>query len=107
MPLTLAMMSVYLSRYDSGALPLTWDGFVAAPIWLKKEVAGFIFVGQTKNRLFAADAVRLYEDVARRLSVALENQALLEEAQHRATLLQTAAEVSEAATSFLELEPPP
>ena len=78
--------------------------FVAAPIWLKKGVAGFILVGQTQPQLFAADALRLYEDVAQRLSVALENQALFEEAQHRATLLQTAAEVSEAATGFLELE---
>ncbi|MBN1991564.1 MAG: GAF domain-containing protein [Anaerolineae bacterium] len=80
------------------------NSLVAVPIWLNREVNGFFLIGNYKKTTFSADAVRLYEDIARQTSVALENHRLLDEAQHRATLLQTAAEVSQAATSFLDLD---
>jgi GAF domain-containing protein/DNA-binding response OmpR family regulator len=77
---------------------------VAVPIWLNREVNGFILIGNYKSPAFPADIIRLCEDIARQTSVALENYRLFEEAQHRATLLQTAAEVSQAATSYLDLD---
>jgi GAF domain-containing protein/CheY-like chemotaxis protein len=77
---------------------------VAVPIWLKREVGGFILIGNQKAEAFPAETVRLYEDIARQISGAVENQRLFEETQYRATLLQTVAEVSQVATSSLELE---
>lgn len=76
---------------------------VAVPIWLNREVGGFILVGSQKFTLFSPETTRLYEDIARQTSGALENRRLFEETQYRATLLQTAAEVSRAATGSLEL----
>ncbi len=80
------------------------NSLVAVPIWLNREVNGFILIGSHRSSSFPSDMIRHYEDIARQTSVALENHRLLEEAQHRATLLQTAAEVSQAATSYLELD---
>ena len=80
------------------------NSFVAVPIWLNREVNGFILIGNYKAVPFTGELVRLYGDMARQTSVALENHRLLEQAQHRATLLQTAAEVSQAATSYLDLD---
>lgn len=77
---------------------------VAVPIWLNREVGGFILIGNQKYEPFPAERVRLYEDIARQISGALENRRLFEETQYRATLLQTVAEVSQVATSSLELE---
>jgi len=77
---------------------------VAVPIWLNREVGGFILVGSQKFTPFSPEITRLYEDIARQTSGALENRRLFEETQYRATLLQTAAEVSQAATGSLELD---
>jgi signal transduction histidine kinase/response regulator RpfG family c-di-GMP phosphodiesterase len=77
---------------------------VAVPVWLNREVGGFILIGNQKAEAFPPETVRLYEDVARQLSGAVENRRLFEETQYRATLLQTVAEVSQVATSSLELE---
>ncbi|NJN93283.1 MAG: GAF domain-containing protein [Anaerolineales bacterium] len=76
---------------------------VAVPTWLNREVGGFILVGSQKFALFSPEITRLYEDIARQISGALENRRLFEETQYRATLLQTAAEISRAATGSLEL----
>lgn len=78
--------------------------FVAVPIWLDKNISGFILVGNCTSVAFPVVSVRLYEDVARQISGTLENLHLFEEAQHRASLLQTAAEVSQAASSYLDLD---
>ncbi len=80
------------------------NSLVAIPVWLNKEVAGFILIGHYLNKAFQAEIVRLYEDISRQTSGALENRRLFEEAQYRAILLETAAEVSQAATGSLELE---
>ncbi|HXV99897.1 MAG TPA: GAF domain-containing protein, partial [Anaerolineae bacterium] len=78
--------------------------FAAVPIWLNKEVGGFILIGNQKFAPFAPETIRLYEDIARQTSGALENRRLFEEAQYQARLLQTAAEISLAATSSLDLD---
>ena len=77
--------------------------FVAIPLWSKKEIDGFLLVSHAEPQGFSLDLIRLYEDVARQMSRALENKYLFEEAQYRATLLQTAAEVSQTATEYLDL----
>ena len=78
---------------------------VAVPIWLNKEVNGFVLIGhKSPTETFASDTIWLYENIGRLTSGALENRRLFEEARHRAAQLQTAAEVSQAATSHMELE---
>ena len=77
---------------------------IAVPIWLNKNVEGFILIGNQAETAFSPDMIRLYEDIARETSGALENRRLLDETRHRARQLQTAAEVSQAATANLDLE---
>lgn len=77
---------------------------VAVPVWLNREVGGFILIGNQKFEPFPTETIRLYEDIARQISGAVENRRLFEETQYRATLLQTVAEVSQVATSSLELD---
>ncbi|MCB0163398.1 MAG: GAF domain-containing protein [Anaerolineae bacterium] len=76
---------------------------VAVPIWLNKTVEGFILISNQAELAFSPDMIRLFEDIARETSGALENRRLLDETQHRARQLQTAAEVSQAATANLDL----
>ncbi len=76
---------------------------VAVPVWLNREVSGFILIGNQTPDPFAPEIIHLYEDIARQMSSALENRRLFEEVQYRATLLQTVAEVSQVATSSLDL----
>ncbi|MFN8454408.1 MAG: PAS domain S-box protein [Anaerolineae bacterium] len=80
------------------------NSLVAVPVWLNREVSGFVLVGNQEAVPFAPELVRLYEDIGRQLSGALENRRLFDEAEYRASLLQTAAEVSQVATSSLNLE---
>jgi len=78
---------------------------IAVPIWLNKEVNGFILIGhKAPSQSFTPDIIWLYENIGRLTSGALENRRLFEEAQHRAAQLQTAADVSQAATSHLDLD---
>jgi GAF domain-containing protein/CheY-like chemotaxis protein len=80
------------------------ESLAAVPIWLSKEVNGFILIGNKEPAAFSHDTLRLYENIGRLMSGALENRRLFEQAEHRAAQLQTAAEVSQAATSYLDLD---
>ncbi len=80
------------------------ESLISVPIWRNREIVGFIIVCHSSQRSFPIEMVRLYEDIGRQIAVALENQRLFKEAQYRATLLQTASEVSAAATRFLDLD---
>ncbi|MDH3674279.1 MAG: GAF domain-containing protein, partial [Anaerolineae bacterium] len=77
---------------------------VAVPLWINKDVGGFMLVGNQSHTTFSADTIRLYQDIARQASGALENRRLFDEAQYRAKQLETAAEVSQVATSYLDLD---
>ncbi|MCP5078097.1 MAG: GAF domain-containing protein, partial [Psychromonas sp.] len=77
---------------------------VAVPLWINQEVGGFVLVGNQSVIPFTADMIRLYEDISVEVSGALENRRLFDEAQHRTWQLQTAAEVSQAATAYLDLD---
>ncbi|MEW5956528.1 MAG: GAF domain-containing protein [Chloroflexota bacterium] len=80
------------------------QSLAAVPVWLSKEVNGFVLIGNNEPGTFLPDTVRLYENIGRLISGALENRRLFEEAEYRAAQLQTAAEVSQAATSYLDLD---
>jgi signal transduction histidine kinase/DNA-binding response OmpR family regulator len=77
---------------------------VAVPLWVNKDVAGFILIGNETFTAFPSDTIRLYEDISVETSGALENRRLFDEAQFRAWQLQTAAEISQAVTSYLDLD---
>ena len=68
-------------------------------------VGGMIVAGSTeKGYAFTDSDIALGDIIADQLSIWLENRQLLAEAQYRTSLLQTAAEVSRAASSILEVD---
>jgi GAF domain-containing protein len=54
---------------------------VAVPLWINKDVGGFMLIGNQNQAVFSADTVRLYEDIARQTSGALENRRLFDQAR--------------------------
>lgn len=80
------------------------NALVAVPLWINQEVGGFILIGNHSHTLFSLDIIRLYEDISIEVSGALENRRLFDEAEYRAWQLQTAAEISQAATAHLDLD---
>jgi GAF domain-containing protein/CheY-like chemotaxis protein len=76
---------------------------VAVPLWINKDVGGFMLIGN-QTALFPPETIRLYENIGREVSGALESRRLFEETQYRSWQLQTAAEISQAATANLELD---
>jgi GAF domain-containing protein len=76
---------------------------VAVPLWLKKEVGGFILISHATDRPFTASHIRLYEAIAREASGALYNRQLFDEVHRRAWQLETAGAISQAASAYLDL----
>ncbi len=77
---------------------------VAVPLWLNKQVGGFMLIGNQTATPFPPDTIRLYEEICREASGALENRRLFDEVQYRAWQLQTAADISQAATAYLDAD---
>ena len=78
-------------------------GLASTPIWYGGKVVGFILIGNHTPAQFRGEAIRLFEQVARQISVSLENRKLLEEAQQRASQLEAAAEVAKSTTLEVDL----
>jgi PAS domain S-box-containing protein len=77
---------------------------VVVPLWYNRCVQGIILIASHSQKFFKTDTLRLYEDIARETSGALENRRLFDEVEGRARQLATAAEVSQAATAYLDLD---
>lgn len=74
------------------------------PIIIRDAVIGSMVVDSTEaKRSFSPSDIDLGEAIADQLAIWLESRRLLEEAQHRSNLLKTAAEVSGAASSILDV----
>ncbi|MDM8529319.1 GAF domain-containing protein, partial [Anaerolineales bacterium HSG24] len=77
------------------------------PLWVRRKVGGLLLVGvgsvAERGHAFEEQKVALCEDIARRASDALEYQRVFDEANYRAKLLETTAEISETATASLDL----
>jgi GAF domain-containing protein len=74
------------------------------PIVLRGQVIGIISVGSTqKEYIFSPGDIETGQAVTGQLAVWLENRQLLAQAQYRSDRLQTAAEVSRAASSILDV----
>jgi GAF domain-containing protein len=64
-------------------------------------------IGAASNQVehrFASNDIEIGEAIADQLTVWLDNRQLLQEAQYRLGLLQTAAEVSRASSSILDAD---
>jgi GAF domain-containing protein len=75
------------------------------PLVVRRRVIGAVSVGvSTPNYKFTSSNLELGQIITDQLAIWLENQQLLAETQYRSDRLQTAAEVSRAASSILGLD---
>lgn len=93
-PLTKNILNYIRDTYSMLVLPLI----------LRDKVAGVISASATeKGYTFSESNIEIGQAIAGQLSIWLENRQLLDEAQYRSEHLQTAAEVSRAASSILDV----
>lgn len=75
------------------------------PVVLRGKITGIISAGSTqKDYVFGQSDIETGQAVADQLAIWLDNRQLLTEAQHRSERLQTAAEISRAASSILDVD---
>ncbi|RME44930.1 MAG: GAF domain-containing protein, partial [Caldilineae bacterium] len=79
------------------------QSLVGTPLWSRGKVIGFVLVGHHTPTPFTPAEVRLFEGVARQMSVGIDNLTHLQEALHRATQLEAAAEVAKNTTAEVDL----
>lgn len=78
--------------------------FCLAPLRSAGGLSGILFVNAGEPSTFCIEEIRLLNLAAGGISVAIERQRLLREAQRRALELQTAAEIARDTTSTLSLD---
>ena len=76
----------------------------AFPIHLQNQAIGILLAGYRSPHIFSQREIRFLETVNVQLGIALDNYYLLQETQRRARQLQTAAEVSRATNSILDID---
>ncbi len=74
------------------------------PLWSAGRFIGLLLIASDEPVEFSSDEIRIMKAAANGISIALERQRLLREAQHRAFELQIAAEIARDTTSTLSLE---
>jgi GAF domain-containing protein len=88
----------YLTAHNGTAL-------LIVPVLLRNEVIAFLEIYDNKpGRRFQQENISLLDSIALQAANAIENTRLFQAAQYRSSLLQTAAEVSRAATSILDVD---
>ena len=81
-------------------------GLAIFPLVIQDEVIGTLGLGiQEKGRSFTQNDIQLAETIISQASSAIQNARLFEQIQARSIQLQTAAEISRAASSILEPNP--
>lgn len=76
----------------------------AIPVRLRGQVIAILVASYRQAHIYQPTEVRFLETVAVQLGISLDNHRLLQETQRRARQLQTAAEVSRAANSLLDID---
>lgn len=80
------------------------QAMLVLPLVLRDRVAGALAASSTEEGYtFSESSIEIGQAIAGQLSIWLENRQLLDEAQYRSEHLQTAAEVSRAASSILDV----
>jgi GAF domain-containing protein len=88
----------YLKTHDGTAL-------VIVPVLLRNDVIAFLEVYDNRpHRQFQEENISLLDSIALQAANTIENIRLFQSAQYRSNLLQTAAEVSRAASSILDVD---
>ncbi len=81
------------------------ESMLLIPLIIRDKVIGLIGADATRpGHTFSREDIELGQLAADHLAIWLENRKLLTETQHRSELLQTAAEVSRAASSILDID---
>ncbi len=81
------------------------ESILLTPLLVKGDVVGVMAAeAHETGHEFAQSDIEASKMVADQLGIWLENHQLLAETQHRSNLLQTAAEISKAASSILEVD---
>ncbi len=79
-------------------------GLAMLPLWVgTRQVAALLLEAQEAHH-FTEGEIRPYRALVQQMAVAIENLRLLDETHHRATQLETAAQVSRAASSILSMD---
>jgi PAS domain S-box-containing protein len=94
-PFTRAHISERGRRYLTGML------FI--PLMIRGKLTGSLVLDATEGYSFNQNDIAIGEAITDQLNIWLENRQLLAEAQYRSERLQTAAEVSRAASSILDI----
>ncbi len=79
------------------------QALAAIPLRTRDGIPGQLLVTYQEPHTFSESEVRFYESLIVQTGIALDNYHLLQETQRRARQLQTAAEVSRAASSILDV----
>jgi len=88
----------------STLLNLKATSICLVPLRSAGHLAGILIITSNKESAFSPDEIRLIALAAGGISVAIERQRLLREAQRRALELQTAAEIARDTTSTLAMD---
>ncbi len=79
-------------------------GLAVLPLWVGSRQVAAVLLESEEVHHFTEREIRPYRALAQQMATAIENLRLLDETQYRATQLQTAAQVSRAASSILEMD---
>ena len=79
--------------------------WIAAPLLAQDTVIGMLTLDHSEPGTYDEETADLLSAIAAQASIAIRNARLFDQAQSRSAQLQTAAEVSRAASSILETDP--
>ncbi len=103
-PLVIADVSSHPLTRHNKALRGQVESMLLIPVATRGQVVGIIGADATeKGRIFTSEDIEIGKAIADQLAIWLDNHQLLTEAQYRSERLQTAAEVSRAASSILDV----
>ncbi|HXV99136.1 MAG TPA: GAF domain-containing protein, partial [Anaerolineae bacterium] len=103
-PLVIEDVSSHALTQHNQALRGQVESMLVVPVVTRGDVVGIIGADATeKGRTFTRDDIEIGKAIADQLAIWLENRQLLEEAQYRSERLQTAAIISRAASSILDV----
>ncbi len=92
-------------KIHANPMPQTAPEMLLIPLLVREKAMGAIMIDAAgQGRTFSDNEIEIGEAIADQLTIWLENRQLLSEIQHRSTLLQTAADVSRAASSILDID---
>jgi PAS domain S-box-containing protein len=103
-PLVIEDVSIHPLTRHNQAVRGQVEAMLFIPITTRGDVVGIMGADATeKDHIFTPDDIEIGKAIADQLAIWLDNHQLLTEAQYRSERLQTAAEVSSAASSILDV----